>query len=69
MLLVTHSFHLSYALLTVMIAHVTGLKPGDFVHTLGWSKDVAKKVTKHVRTLLAFYIDPVDFLVGINGVC
>ncbi|XP_055300726.1 thymidylate synthase [Sitodiplosis mosellana] len=25
----------SYALLTCMIAHVTGLKPGDFVHTLG----------------------------------
>lgn len=25
----------SYALLTVMIAHVTGLKPGEFVHTLG----------------------------------
>jgi len=25
----------SYALLTIMIAHVTGLKPGDFVHTLG----------------------------------
>jgi len=25
----------SYALLTVMIAHVTDLKPGDFVHTLG----------------------------------
>jgi len=25
----------SYALLTHMIAHVTGLKPGDFVHTLG----------------------------------
>ena len=25
----------SYALLTMMIAHVTGLKPGDFVHTLG----------------------------------
>jgi len=25
----------SYALLTVMIAHVTGLTPGDFVHTLG----------------------------------
>ena len=25
----------SYALLTVMIAHVCGLKPGDFVHTLG----------------------------------
>lgn len=25
----------SYALLTYMIAHVAGLKPGDFVHTLG----------------------------------
>jgi thymidylate synthase len=25
----------SYALLTHMVAHVTGLRPGDFVHTLG----------------------------------
>ncbi|XP_067831558.1 thymidylate synthase [Heptranchias perlo] len=25
----------SYALLTYMIAHITGLMPGDFVHTLG----------------------------------
>lgn len=25
----------SYALLTFMIAHITGLKTGDFVHTLG----------------------------------
>jgi thymidylate synthase len=25
----------SYALLTIMVAQVTGLKPGDFVHTLG----------------------------------
>jgi len=25
----------SYAALTMMMAHVTGLKPGDFVHTLG----------------------------------
>jgi len=25
----------SYALLTMMIAQVTGLKPGEFVHTLG----------------------------------
>jgi len=25
----------SYALLTLMVAHVTGLKPGDFVHTFG----------------------------------
>lgn len=25
----------AYALLTMMVAQVTGLKPGDFVHTLG----------------------------------
>jgi thymidylate synthase len=25
----------SYALLTIMVAHVTGLQPGDFVHTFG----------------------------------
>jgi thymidylate synthase len=25
----------SYALLTAMVAHVTGLKPGEFVHTFG----------------------------------
>lgn len=25
----------SYSLLTYMIAHITGLKPGDFVHTIG----------------------------------
>lgn len=25
----------SYALLTLMVAHVTGLEPGDFVHTFG----------------------------------
>lgn len=25
----------SYSLLTYMMAHVTGLEPGEFVHTLG----------------------------------
>jgi thymidylate synthase len=25
----------SYALLTMMVAQVVGLKPGDFIHTLG----------------------------------
>ncbi|XP_017860469.1 PREDICTED: thymidylate synthase [Drosophila arizonae] len=38
----------SYALLTYMIAHVTGLKPGDFVHTLG----DAHVYNNHVNPLL-----------------
>ncbi|XP_023177474.1 thymidylate synthase [Drosophila hydei] len=38
----------SYALLTYMIAHVTGLKPGDFVHTLG----DAHVYNNHVSPLL-----------------
>eukprot|EP01059_Diplonema_ambulator_P030271 TRINITY_DN5102_c2_g1_i1.p1 TRINITY_DN5102_c2_g1~~TRINITY_DN5102_c2_g1_i1.p1 ORF type:complete len:500 (+),score=186.29 TRINITY_DN5102_c2_g1_i1:46-1500(+) len=37
----------SYALLTIMIAHITGLKPGDFVHTLG----DAHVYTNHVEPL------------------
>jgi thymidylate synthase len=31
----------SYALLTLMVAQVTGLKPGDFVHTLGDAHSIA----------------------------
>ncbi|XP_070554956.1 thymidylate synthase-like, partial [Ptychodera flava] len=38
----------SYALLTYMIAHVTGLKPGDFVHTMG----DAHVYSNHVEPLL-----------------
>merc|ERR550517_1732446 len=37
----------SYALLTIMLAHVTGLKPGDFVHTLG----EAHVYSNHVEAL------------------
>ncbi|KAM3860730.1 thymidylate synthase-like, partial [Diretmus argenteus] len=37
----------SYALLTYMIAHITGLKPGDFVHTLG----DAHIYTNHIEPL------------------
>jgi len=37
----------SYALLTVLMAKVTGLKPGDFVHTLG----DAHVYTNHVEPL------------------
>lgn len=37
----------SYALLTYMIAHLTGLKPGDFVHTLG----DAHIYTNHIEPL------------------
>ncbi|XP_026124091.1 thymidylate synthase [Carassius auratus] len=37
----------SYALLTYMIAHITGLKPGDFVHTLG----DAHIYTNHIEAL------------------
>ena len=33
---VTKPFNIaSYSLLTLMMARVTGLKPGEFVHTLG----------------------------------
>jgi len=35
----------SYALLTVMLAHVTGTRPGDFVHTLGDAHVYSNHVT------------------------
>lgn len=42
----------SYALLTLMIAHVTGLEPGEFVHTLG-DTHIYKDHLKQVHTQLA----------------
>lgn len=48
----------SYALLTVMIAHVCDLKPGDFVHTLGdahvYSNHVEPLKIQLARTPTAF---------------
>lgn len=41
----------SYALLTMMIAQVTGLKPGDFVHTLG-DAHLYKNHVEHARLQL-----------------
>uniref|UniRef100_A0A3Q2PEH4 Thymidylate synthase n=1 Tax=Fundulus heteroclitus TaxID=8078 RepID=A0A3Q2PEH4_FUNHE len=45
----------SYALLTYMIAHITGLQPGDFVHTLG---------DAHVYVN---HVDPLKEQVGVTG--
>jgi thymidylate synthase len=42
----------SYALLTMMVAHVTGLTPGDFVHTLG-DAHLYKNHLEQARTQLA----------------
>jgi len=48
----------SYALLTVMIAHVTGLTPGDFVHTLG----DAHVYSNHVEALkIQLEREPMEF--------
>ncbi|WP_421726719.1 thymidylate synthase [Bauldia sp.] len=55
----------SYALLTMMIAQVTGLKPGDFVHTLGdahlYSNHVEQarlQLTRDPRPLPTMRINP-----------
>jgi thymidylate synthase len=42
----------SYALLTCMMAHVTGLRPGDFVHTLG-DAHLYRNHLEQARTQLA----------------
>ena len=38
----------SYSLLTYMIAHITGLQPGEFVHTIG----DAHVYTNHIEPLM-----------------
>ena len=65
----------SYALLTHMVAHVTGLQAGEFVYTLG-DYHIYKNHIEQVQTLLAreFYplpaleiIDPENRLKGLKG--
>jgi thymidylate synthase len=55
----------SYALLTCMVAHVSGLAPGDLVHTLGdvhlYSNHVEQarlQLTREPRRLPALELDP-----------
>lgn len=55
----------SYALLTMMVAQVCGLKLGDFVHTLGDAhiytnhfEQVNEQLTRDVRALPTMHINP-----------
>ena len=55
----------SYALLTMMIAQVTGLKPGEFIHTTGDThlyrnhfEQVALQLTREPRPLPKMVINP-----------
>lgn len=55
----------SYALLTMMMAQVSGLKPGEFVHTLGDAhiytnhfEQVALQLSRDVRPLPTMKINP-----------
>jgi len=55
----------SYALLTHMVAQVTGLRPGDFVHTLGDAhlyanhlEQASEQLTRQPRDLPQLELDP-----------
>lgn len=55
----------SYALLTMMVAQVTGLKPGEFVHTLGDAhlyhnhlEQAREQLTREARRLPAMALNP-----------
>ena len=55
----------SYALLTLMMAQVAGLKPGDFVHTFGdvhiysnHMEQVKLQLAREPKTLPTLYINP-----------
>ncbi|MDI6027952.1 thymidylate synthase [Corticibacterium sp. UT-5YL-CI-8] len=55
----------SYALLTVMVAQVVGLKPGDFVHTLGDAhiysnhfEQAREQLTRKPKALPTLWINP-----------
>lgn len=62
----------SYALLTLMMAQVTGLRPGDFVHTLGdahiylnHTEQVAEQLRRTPRSLPVMKLNPaVDSIFG-----